>query len=100
MPRRWLVSLLLCLPIAHFLPPITACVPPADKPETWVEVATPHFNVMSNEGEGTARRIADQFERIRLLYSKTLSPDLRLDPGVPIVIFAVRNEDALSKLIP
>jgi len=73
---------------------------PADKPETWVEVATPHFTVMSNDGEKTARRIADQFEQIRLIYSKALSSDLRLDPGIPIVIIATKNEKSFSQLVP
>ena len=73
---------------------------PADKPEIWTEVQTPHFIVASNDGENTARRIADQFEQIRFLYSKALNPGLKLDPGIPILIFAVRNEKALSQLIP
>jgi tetratricopeptide (TPR) repeat protein len=73
---------------------------PADKPETWIEVQTPHFIVASNDGENTARRFADQFEQIRFLYSKALNPGLHLDPGYPILIFAVKNEKALSQLIP
>ena len=73
---------------------------PADKPEIWTEVQTPHFIVASNDGENTARRIADQFEQIRFLYSKTLNRGLKLDPGIPILIFAVRNEKSLSQLIP
>ena len=73
---------------------------PADKPGAWVEVTTPHFSVMSDDGEKTARRIADQFEQIRLLYSKALSHNLRLDPGIPILIMAVKNEKSLSQLIP
>jgi len=73
---------------------------PADKPETWIEVLTPHFIVASNDGENTARRFADQFEQIRFLYSKALNPGLHLDPGYPILIFAVKNEKSLSQLIP
>jgi tetratricopeptide (TPR) repeat protein len=73
---------------------------PADKPEIWTEVRTPHFIVASNDGENTARRIADQFEQIRFLYSKALNPGLKLHPGIPILIFAVRNEKSLSQLIP
>ncbi len=73
---------------------------PAEKPEIWTEVQTPHFIVASNDGENTARRIADQFEQIRFLYSKALNPGLKLDPGIPILIFAVRNEKSLSQLIP
>jgi len=73
---------------------------PAEKPEIWTEVQTPHFIVASNDGENTARRIADQFEQIRFLYSKALNPGLKLDPGLPILIFAVRNVKSLSQLIP
>src|SRR5690242_769093 len=73
---------------------------PADKQETWTEVQTPHFVVASNDGETTARRVADQFEQIRFLYSKALNQKLRLDPGTPILIFAVKNERALSQLMP
>jgi tetratricopeptide (TPR) repeat protein len=73
---------------------------PADKPDAWVEVTTPHFSVMSNDGEKTGRRIADQFEQIRSLYSRALSHDLRLDPGIPILIIAVKNEKSLSQVIP
>jgi len=53
---------------------------PGDKPEIWTEVQIPHFIVASNDGENTARRIADQFEQIRFLYSKALNPGLKLDP--------------------
>ena len=73
---------------------------PADKQEIWTEVQTPHFVVASNDGETTARRVADQFEQIRFLYSKALNQKLRLDPGTPILIFAVENERALSQLMP
>jgi tetratricopeptide (TPR) repeat protein len=73
---------------------------PAEKPDTWIEVQTPHFIVASNDGENTARRVADQFEQIRFLYSKALQPGIRLDPGIPILIFAVKNEKSLSQLIP
>jgi tetratricopeptide (TPR) repeat protein len=73
---------------------------PADKPDTWIEVQTPHFIVASNDGENTARRVADQFEQIRFLYSKALNRGIRLDPGIPILIFAVKNEKSLSQLIP
>jgi tetratricopeptide (TPR) repeat protein len=72
----------------------------SDKPEAWVEVTTPHFSVMCNDGDKTARRIADQFEQVRLLYSKALSRKLRLDPGIPIVIIATKNERSLSQIIP
>jgi tetratricopeptide (TPR) repeat protein len=73
---------------------------PADNPETWVEVRTPHFTVASNDGEKTARRVADQFEQIRFLFSKALLSSVRLDPSIPILILAVKNEKSLSQLLP
>src|ERR1700730_10804445 len=73
---------------------------PADQQDIWTEVETPHFIVASNDGDTTARRVANQFEQIRFLYSKALSQGLRLDPGIRILIFAVKNEKALSQLMP
>ncbi len=73
---------------------------PADKPDTWTEVQTPHFIVATNDGENSARRVADQFEQIRYLYSNALQRGVRIDPGTPILIFAVKNEKSLSQLIP
>jgi tetratricopeptide (TPR) repeat protein len=93
--------MLACLAVVLFIAGSLWSSPaPADKPETWVEVASPHFNVLSNDGEKTARRIAQQFEQIRILYSRALSQNLRLDPGIPIVIIAAKNEKSLSQIIP
>jgi tetratricopeptide (TPR) repeat protein len=101
MPVRRLLCIVTCCSIALFFAKCLRSGPaPADKPETWIEAATPHFTVMSDDGEKTARRIAQQFEQIRILYSKALSPNLRLDPGIPIVILAARNEKSLSQIIP
>ena len=97
-PSCWVFA---CLGVVSFA---IACfrisAAPADKPEAWVEAAAPHFTVISNDGEKTARRIAQQFEQIRILYSKALSQKLRLDPSVPIVIIAAKNEKSLSQIIP
>jgi tetratricopeptide (TPR) repeat protein len=101
MPARWPWRIAACFGVVLFIAGSLNSGPaPADKPESWVEVASPHFNVMSNDGEKTARRIAEQFEQIRLLYSKALSGDLRLDPGIPIVIIAAKNEKSFSQIIP
>ena len=96
MRRPLFICLLLGLGCATGWPTPT----PADNPETWVEVRTPHFTVASNGGEKTARRVADQFEQIRFLFSKALLSSVRLDPGAPILIFAAKNEKSLSQLLP
>jgi hypothetical protein len=30
--------------------------------DTWIEVQSPHFQVVSNAGENESRKVADQFE--------------------------------------
>jgi Tfp pilus assembly protein PilF len=85
----WLVILLLlgAQPLA-----------PASK-DTWIEVRSPNFTVISNGGEKEARKIADQFEQFRLVFHNSF-PKLRVDLGKPLIIFAVKNEDSLKVLLP
>jgi tetratricopeptide (TPR) repeat protein len=67
--------------------------------DSWIEVESPHFKIVSNAGEGQARKIADQFEQFRELFH-TSFPKFRVDLGKPLVIFAVKNEDTLKLLLP
>lgn len=73
--------------------------PPCLAKDTWVEVRSPNFIVISNSGEKEARRIADQFEQFREVFQKSL-PQLRVDLGKPLTILAVKNEDSLKLLLP
>jgi Tfp pilus assembly protein PilF len=67
--------------------------------DSWVEVRSPNFTVISNAGEKEARKIADQFEQFHEVFHATF-PKWRVDLGKPLVIFAVKNEDSLKALIP
>jgi hypothetical protein len=67
--------------------------------DTWVEVRSPNFTVLSNAGEKEARKIADQFEQFREVFHNSF-PKLRVDLGKPLIIFAVKNEDSLKLLLP
>ncbi len=67
--------------------------------EVWIEVRTPNFTVISNAGEKECRKIADQFEEIRLVFRNAF-PTLRTEIGKPVVIFAVKNEESLKLLLP
>jgi tetratricopeptide (TPR) repeat protein len=67
--------------------------------DTWIEVRSPNFVVISNAGDKEARKIADQFEQFREVFHNTF-PKLRVDLGKPLIIFAVKNEDSLKALIP
>lgn len=67
--------------------------------DSWVEVRSPNFTVLSNAGEKEARKIADQFEQIRELFQNAF-PKMRVDLGKPVVILAVKNEDSMKVLLP
>jgi len=77
-----------------------ACMAPArDKVENWIQVQSPHFVVATNGSEKQARRIADQFERMRSLFH-ALIPKLKIDPSSPIVVLAVKNDTDFRALEP
>ncbi len=71
----------------------------ADRSDTWVEVRSPHFTVVSNGGEKLARRVVEHFEEIRAAFQKTLNK-IRVDPGQRIIILAAKNENTLKALLP
>jgi tetratricopeptide (TPR) repeat protein len=70
-----------------------------EKVEPWVEIRTPHFVVMSDGGEKTARRVADQFEQVRRVFQATM-PNARFDTGVPIQILAAKDGKSFATLLP
>lgn len=78
----FLCSLLSALPFGR----------PAAAKDNWIEVKSLNFIVVSNAGEGEARKTADQFERFRQMFHDTF-PGYSVDLGKPLVIFAVKNED-------
>jgi tetratricopeptide (TPR) repeat protein len=90
MPKR--ITLLLLLLAAA---PILA----RDKAETWTEVRSPHFVVVTNSNEKQGRRIADQFERMREVFHAAF-PKLQIDPGSPIVVLAIKDEKDFKALEP
>lgn len=70
-----------------------------DKPENWIEVRSPHFSVVSNSTEKQARRVADQFERMRSVFH-TIFPKMQIDPGAPIIVLAIKDEKNFRALEP
>jgi len=69
------------------------------KHETWVEVRSPHFIVVSNAGEKEARQTAVRFEQIRTLFRQMITIAANA-PSPTITIFAVKNEGSLRDLLP
>lgn len=92
--RKAFPRIFTCLLVAAFAFPCLAAAKDA-----WVEVKSPNFIVVSNAGEGEARRIADQFEKFREMFHQSF-PNFRVDLGKPLVILAVKNEDAMKTLLP
>lgn len=76
-----------------------ALAPARDKAETWIEVSSPHFTVLTNSNEKQGRRALDQFERMRSVFHAAL-PKMQLDPGTPIVILAIKDEKNFRELEP
>ena len=73
--------------------------PARDKEESWVQVRSPHFVVVTNSNEKQGRRVADQFERMRSVFHK-LFPHLQIDPSTPIIVLAIRDEKNFRALEP
>lgn len=69
------------------------------KTDTWLEVRTPHFLVLTNAGEKQARQVADQFERMRAVFHKRF-PNVRVDDAAPITVIAVKDKKEFQALEP
>src|SRR5574337_1256834 len=69
------------------------------KPDSWTEIRTPHFLVLSNSSEKQARHVADQLERMRLVFQKLL-PKAPTDTSMPIAVLAVKNKKDFQALEP
>ena len=78
---------------------LTTPSPARDKAENWIEVRSPHFVVTTTTNEKQARKIADQFERMRSLFH-VLFPKLKIDPSSPVIVLAVRGEKDFRALEP
>ena len=67
--------------------------------ESWLELRSPHFTVVTDTGEKQARHIADQFEHMRWVF-QTLFPKANVDPAVPMVVIAVKDRKEFQALEP
>jgi hypothetical protein len=69
------------------------------KHETWFEVRSPNFIVLSDAGEKQARKSAIRFEQIRAVFRRSLTvASAHVSPT--ITIFAVKDEDSVKALLP
>lgn len=68
-------------------------------PDQWVQISSPHFTVLTNAGDKEGRHLLDQFERMRWVFQK-LFPHSNVDPAVPIVVVAAKNEKTFVSMEP
>ena len=74
-PRLVRLALVFLLATGLTAPGTSPTASAAEKTETWLEVRTPHFTVVTNGSEKQARRVANQFEQIRAAFQKMLVKD-------------------------
>jgi hypothetical protein len=71
----------------------------AAKHGNWIEVQTPHFLIVTDAGEEKGRSTATEFERIQAFFRESLASAAK-HPSPSVTIFAVKNADAMRKLLP
>ena len=95
--RRWL----LCRFFAGLLISeiITSSVASAGNKPTWIELRSPNFIVVTNAGEGQARRTAYQFEMIRAVIRSHLGQK-QGSVEQPVIIIGTKDENTLKSMLP
>jgi tetratricopeptide (TPR) repeat protein len=76
-----------------------SCCPSPAKIRTWSEVRSPHYRVLTDGSIGTAKRIAREFEQMRTVFESAF-PNMRLETGSPLVIFAPETGQSMKSLAP
>ena len=69
----------------------------ADK--AWTEAVSPHFVVVTDAGEKTARKVAWEFEQVRSALA-TYWPWAHLDFDRPMLVLGVSDEAGMKELVP
>jgi tetratricopeptide (TPR) repeat protein len=104
--RRRTVPALLSLLLLAFCPAVRANdkekkpeKEKKEKIEPWTEIRTAHFIVVSDGGEKTARRFANQFEILLRVFQLTL-PKARTTNGLPIRLIVARDGQSFARVVP
>jgi tetratricopeptide (TPR) repeat protein len=78
---------------------LTIASPPLRAADNWVEVMSPNFRVVSNNGERSARQTAWQFEQIRAGITRGW-PWAQAPLDRPMLILAVKDENTMKAFAP
>ena len=77
---------------------VSLCTLTTTSAETWHEVLSPNFIVVSNAGEGESKRVARNLERIRVIFQRAV-PGTR-EQRRRLQVLAVKHEGDLKQLLP
>jgi tetratricopeptide (TPR) repeat protein len=67
--------------------------------QNWLKVQSPHFLIVTDGSEKQGRHVADQFERMRIVFHQNF-PNLEIDPASPIIVIATKDEKDFRALEP
>jgi Tfp pilus assembly protein PilF len=84
---------------ASFVFLLFVCAGTAAGRTKWVEVQSPHFRVITNGTQSDGRGVALKLEQLRYVFASHF-PNLRLDSGAPLIVFAARDEATARSLLP
>ena len=76
-----------------------AAARPAGAADTWTQVTSPNFTVVSNAGDKRAREVAWQFEQIRAAMT-AIWPWMRGELDRPVMVVAAKDENTMKLLAP
>jgi hypothetical protein len=65
----------------------------------WIELRSPNFILVTNAGEGQARRTAYQFEMIRAVF-RAYFGQKQESAEQPVIILAAKDDNTLKDLLP
>jgi hypothetical protein len=71
----------------------------AARADTWIEVKSPNFTVVSNTSEKRAREVAWQFEQIRTAML-AVWPWVQGNLDRPVQVVAAKDENTMKVLVP
>jgi len=86
---RLLAAFAVCLALLH---------PSTSAAQTWREIQSPHFHVITDGSDQEGRNVAKEFEQMRSVFAAIFKNPV-LDAGAPLLIFAV-HEPGLQALAP
>ncbi len=66
---------------------------------SWIEVRSPHFRVLTDGSARDGRDVANEFEQIRSVFAQRFHGE-NVDPGAPLTIIAARDEYTFRTLEP